>query len=237
MLKRILPLLTGLFVGITFFSCQKELSEQIGSLPGSGGNPPGGTAVACKACSYTPWCHGSVYTYIDTMAGVGTPTTQTINIIRDTTIDGKVFQKFSNPGADGYFNCTAGVSTLIAYSVPATGGAIIKLEQTVLKANAPAGTTWTNSLNNGLGQNVDYNYSIAAKGLTKMVLGVNYTDVIQVHLTISVTVPVLGTVVMGESDYFYANNIGLIDNITYNANPFGPPTMALHRVLQTCHIP
>lgn len=219
-----------LFLAVIFTSCQKELNFD--------DTPGGGTAAPCKSCSYIPWCNGSKYTYIDTTFGTGTTSVQILNIVKDTTIDGKVFQKFSNPGADGYYNCTSGVSTVIAYSVPSSGGTVMKIEQTELKANEPVGATWSNSISNGLGQNVDYNFKLVAKGLSKTVLGVNYTDVIQVHLVLSITVPILGSIVVGESDYFYANNIGLIDNINFTADPFGgPPTVTLHRVLQTYSIP
>lgn len=227
MFQKVKVIVLSSLTSVIIFSCQKELNFE--TVPVTGATP-------CKTCSYIPWCQGSTYTYIDTTSGTGATSTQTINIIKDTTINGKVFQKFANSGADGYYNCTAGVSTIMAYNVAATGGTVT-IEQTLLKANEAVGATWSNAMSNGLGQNVDYDYKIIGKGLSKTVLGVNYTNVIQVHVTISITVPVIGTIVMGESDYFYANNIGLIDNITFNVNPFGPPVMALHRVLQAYTIP
>ena len=230
MFVKLRTVITLVLAGMLMISCQKELSLDATTA--------GGTAAPCKSCSYIPWCNGSVYTYVDTTMGTGTTSITTLTIIKDTTIDGKIFQKFANPGADGYYNCTDGVSTLIAYNVPSSGGPVIKVEQTELKANEGAGATWSNSMNNGLGQNVDYNYKIAGKGLSKTVLGVDYTNVIQVHLTISMTAPVIGTLVVGEADYYYANNVGLIDNVIYTTNPFGgPPTVALHRVLKTYSIP
>src|SRR5688572_9194725 len=106
-----------LALSLLIISCQKELNF----------DPVAGSGSVCKSCSYIPFCDGSIYKYIDTSGGSATVSTDTIDILSDTTIDGKVFQKFSNPGANGYYNCTAGVSTLIAYSVPATGGTVLKI--------------------------------------------------------------------------------------------------------------
>ena len=229
MLMKIRNVIILFVIAMLIISCQKELS--FGDTIGAG------TTTPCKTCSYIPFCNGASYTYIDTTAGTGTTSIQTISVVKDTTIDGKIFQKFSNPGSDGYYNCTSGISTIIAYQVPTSGGTVMKIEQIELKANEPVGATWSNTIINGIGQNVDYNYKIVAKGASKLVLGINYSDVIQVHLKTSITVPVLGTIVVGESDYFYANNIGLIDNINYTVIPSLPPIVSLHRVLKTYSIP
>jgi len=46
----------------------------------------------------------------------------------------------------------------------------------------------------------------------------------------------VGTVVAAEADYYYAKNVGLVDNINLNATTT-PFTLALHRVLQSYFIP
>lgn len=94
----------------------------------------------------------------------------------------------------------------------------------------------SNSFPVGLGI-ADYAYSIAAKGLTKNVLGVTYNDVTQVHMVLSSTIPGGGTMVAGEYDYYYANNIGLIEHIAFANSGGGPNTVVYHRVLKSYNIP
>ena len=65
-------------------------------------------------------------------------------------------------------------------------------------------------------------------------VGDTYNDVIQVHLTVSIEVPLLGSIDLTESDYYYANNVGLIENETYDALVGSP---IVHRVLDSYSIP
>jgi len=212
------------FTSALFISCQKELNFDIVA-----GNS------ACKACSYIPFCDGSVYVYSDTTGGVGIDVTDTVNIIRDTSIDGKVYQKFSNALTDGFYNCESGVSTVLLLNVLSAGGAIPRLEQTLLKANSPVGATWSNTVSTPVADIV-YNSRIEEKGISKTLLGVTYNDVIHVRSVLSTAIGGI-PIVLGESHFYYANNIGLIESITSSSGITGPPVVVNHRVLKTYSIP
>ncbi len=191
---------------------------------------PGALVTDCKACSYIPYCSGSSFTYVDTL-GTGTSVSTTgITFVSDTTMDGKVFSKFSSTGGSTtftYYNCTGGVTTVIAFN-----GAD-KITTTLLKANNAVGSSWTDVFTSG-GIPTTYTWSIIAKGVPRTVLGVVYPDVIQVHLVGTVSVPPAPPVEFAQGDYFYARNVGLIENITYNSFT---GMQESHRVIQSYFIP
>ncbi len=234
MLRLIKPAIIVIgFCTFLLTACDKEYSTENGGTPGSGGG--GGGTTGCKSCVYQPWCDGSTYTYIDTSFGGSAATsTSTLDIVADTTIDGKVFSKTLAEGNTSYHNCTNGITTVIGYQLPATGGTVEKIVNTFLKENDAVGSTWTDNNVNGTGQTVVYDYEIIAKGFNHTVLGVTYNDVIQVHQTSSIEVPILGNIVTSESDYYYARNIGLIESLITESLT---GTMVLHRVLQSYNIP
>ena len=241
MIRTIRLLLLLVFAGITFTSCEKELSEENGNLPGIGGNGGGnggggGSNANCKSCVYQPWCDGMEYTYIDT-SGSGSVSTanQTLDLLSDTTIDGKSFQK-TDAGSGSeitYHNCTNGVTLVVALNATGAGGTqVARLNSTFIKENEPVGTTWQ-EINTVSGQDAIYDYEIVAKNITHTVLGVDFPDVIHVHQTLSIDL--LGTPFpQAETDYYFAKDVGLIEAYTVDAI-FGQPQ--LHRVLQSYHIP
>jgi hypothetical protein len=210
------------FVAITLSSCQKDTSEETGQLPGGATTiiTPGGTVnnAGCKDCIYYPICSPSVYKYSDT--GLGSPTgtvnTYTLTYVKDTTLESKTYKKFSVTGqGNTYFNCSAGVSTSIVLNGTTLSGTTISYAKvTVLKENAPVNTSWVDTLT-ASGQTALYTYNIVSKGIPRTVAGINYTDVIHVHE--QTTVNVAGTTIpAGQSDYYYAKGIGLIESISFD---------------------
>lgn len=234
--KLLLPALL-LFI---FSSCQKEISvENGGILPGgggNGGNGGSGSTANCKSCSYQPYCNGSTYTFVDSsIAGAPTTNTTTINIVADTIIDGRTYQKFTENGVSGYYNCTNGVASVMVFQAPPTsGGAPVRITTTLVKANEPVGATWVDNNINTLGQGFIYNSTIISKGGSRVVLGTTYNDVIHVRFTSEMQVPVLGTIVMSTTNSYFANNIGLIETNTKDETM---GMMMMNRVLQSYHIP
>lgn len=194
----------------------------------------------CKACNYFPYCDGSSYTYIDTTAsGVNPPVTQNLTYLSDSIIDGKIFKKFSvtNSAGNTYYNCTGGVSTSIVLNGISIGGITIPVVKLVmLKANSPVGTTWQDTISLAGGTNAIYTSSIAAKGISRTVLGTVFNDVIQVHQEGALLVPGLGTTPFSSGDYYFAKDVGLVENLTLNTTS-SPATLSLHRVLQSYNIP
>lgn len=208
------PVFAGLLC-LAFASCKKDAVNENGIISQS-------NAVPAVNGSYYPYNNGSKYTYVDSTSGGSTITKSAITISGDTTIDGKTFSKAAAIGTTYYNNSAEGVTTLITYNGED------KQITTVLKANEPVGTVWKDVFSNA-GVPATYEWKIVAKGIDKTVQGVNYSNVIQVHMLGSAEVPVLGKVVFANSDYYYAPNIGLIEHIAYN-----PATgkTELHRELQ-----
>lgn len=219
--------LVSLSAAALLTACQKEYSTEYGNNPGN--------IVDCKSCSYLPWCDGSVYHYIDTTVSGVNLVTQELDVQSDTTFDSKIWQKTLVEGNYEYYNCSNGVSTVTLFNVTAPGsGTATKLVNTFLKANDGVGSTWSDVVATTSGANLTYAFELVARGINRTVLGDTYNDVIQVHLTISVEVPLLGSIDLSESDYYYANNVGLIENETYDALVGSP---VLHRVLDSYSIP
>lgn len=222
------PVFTMLFFCIAFVSCKKDLVNEYKQMP----EPLVGKVVdtLSKAYSYYPFRDKSILSYVDTTIDGSTIISKsTLAILGDTTIDGKTYSKASTGGSETitYHNYQDGVTTLLSYNGDD------KITTTVLKANEPVGTVWKDVfLNDGVP--TTYAWKIVAKGINRTVLGVKYTDVMQVHLAGTADVPVQGKVVFANSEYFYAPNIGLIENISNN-----PATgiTDLHRVLQKNIIP
>lgn len=197
----------------------------------------------CKACAYTPMCDSSTYNYSDTVAG-GSPVATAISYDQvtgaDTVIDGMVFKKFlvtNGLSPVTYFNCTSGVTTMLAYNVTsaAFGGITLpKLRQTILKTNAPVGATWVDSVPLTVpGVTAIVTWKMEAKNISHTVAGQTYPDVIKVHMTIGTGGPGLN---LTEGDFYYAKNVGLIENITYDATN-NPPLQNFHRILTSYNIP
>ena len=241
MIRTFKTLLLILVAGIGFTACEKEYSEENGLLPGAGGGGGngggggGGNNATCKSCTYQPWCDGTVYTFVDTSGTGVTTSSQTLDIIADTTIDGKTFHKTDAGGGSNisYQNCTNGVTTLVAYNPSSLGGTTVDKIYTVpLKENAPVGTTWQ-EINAVSGTNAVYDYEIIAKGVSRTVLGVTFPDVIQVHQTLSTEVFGI-SIPQSETDYYFAKNVGMIEAYTVDAF-FGQ--LLLHRVIQSYSIP
>jgi hypothetical protein len=229
---------------ILFASCQKELDGVInGPTTGGGSGTGGGATGECKECIYLPICDGSVYKYVDTVVSIGQPPTitnynYTLRVLSDTTIDGVTFKKTKNEDATlntiSYYNCSNGVSKSINYNAVSTGGtSVTEIRQVLLKANAPVGETWTNSINYS-GQTVVFTNKIFQKGISRTVNGVTYNDVIVVKVDGEVSA--LGTVIPFSTGFNYvAKGIGAIESFTETSGIFG--NQYLHRILVSAQIP
>lgn len=203
-----------------FTACKKEVANE--SI--AGGNTETGAKLADGQSYYTTPA-GETYTYVDTTSGgVSSTSISTQKSLGDTTIEEKTFAKVSGDGSRiyNYQNSDKGVTTLVAYN------GSDKITTTVLKANEPVGTVWTDNFTNA-GIATSYKWQIAEKGISRTVLGVTYNNVIKVHLQGTAAVGAKGNSTVANADYFYAPNVGLIENISYN--PISG-AVELHRVFQ-----
>lgn len=228
MLRVFKPALIVLGFAAIFSACEKEYSTENGNDPGTG------VIGGCKSCTYQPWCDGSTYTYIDTSGGTASTRNGNIDIIGDTTIDGRVYSVTLTNGNRSYHNCTNGVTTVIAYESTTPGAPPEKLVNTFLQENAAVGATWSDVNPTGTGQNIIFEYEIISKGGSRTVLGVTYNDVIHVKQISSIEVPIFGLLETSNADYYYARDIGLIESEIFDSL-IG--SQLLHSVLQSYNIP
>ena len=226
MFSNIKPVLAGL-ICLSFVSCKKDTVGENGGTSEIKADNNG--TVSKVTDSYYPYNNGSTYTYVDSIpGGSSTISRSEIKILGDTAIDGKTFSKNTAEGsAFNYYNSTEGITTVITYNGED------KITSTILKANEPVGTVWKDVFSNA-GVPSTYEWKIVAKGMNKKVQGIMYSNVIQVHLSGYAEVPVHGKMVFANSDYYYAPNVGLIENIAYN-----PATgkTEFHRELQNTPVP
>jgi len=204
MFKNIKPVLGG-FLCFAIVSCKKDIVNENGT--GAGSN-----SGKAETASYLPYNNGSKYTYSDsTTGGSSAVVSSAILVSGDTTIDGKIFSKTTTGDSPeyNYYSSADGVTTLVNYNGQD------KVTTTVLKVNEPVGAVWKDEFLNA-GIPTTYEWKMVAKGINRTVKGVAYSNVIQVHLDGYAEVPVRGKLVFANSDYFYAPNVGLIENISYN---------------------
>jgi len=95
--------------------------------------------------------------------------------------------------------------------VPSLAG-LGTLNLTMLEDNQPQGTTWTDSTFLG-GLATYFYFSIKAKGLTTVVNGVTYNNVIEVEYTIPFPLPGFSRFAT-TTDIYFALNVGVIQSIT-----------------------
>ena len=203
------------------------------------------SSVNCKSCEYYPACPTSWYKYADTINGTASEFTSTHVSFIDTTISGVAYQKLTYstvPASMGgnsavYYNCNNGVTTLKTYnSVTIISGTVVA-EATVrpIKANEAVGSIWTdiNDLPGGGGQTYESTFSVVEKGITRVLGGTTFTDVIHIHLSTGTTI--LGTYLeSATTEYYYARGIGLIEAITTNSLT---GNIFLHQVIISYFIP
>lgn len=186
----------------------------------------------CKTCSYVPICVGSKYTYEITNAGVvSTLQEELLSPETDTTVNGVVYRKieakydYSNGSSSrnfGYYNCTDNATTAFAYQVSSINGTstVDFIKSTLLKANEPALTTWTDVITNQGGQVVTMTFTLKEKNISHNVLGKTFDSVM--HVSYTQKVNLFGTDVdTGTGDYYYAKNVGLIENYSETVGIIG----------------
>ncbi|CAN5834706.1 hypothetical protein BH11BAC4_BH11BAC4_08080 [soil metagenome] len=209
-----------LAAGLAFASCKKEdVAQPVAGTTGK-------VAATAESQSYFTTPDGAAYSYVDTTgAGISSTNVSSQKSLGDTTIGEISFAKVTRDGShvNSYQHSANGVTTMVAYN-----GAD-KITTTVLKANEPVGAVWTDEFTSA-GIPTSYKWQITEKGISKTVLGVTYDNVIKVHLLGTAKIGAKGaTTAIANADYYYAPNIGLIENVGYN--PVSG-AVELHRVFQ-----
>ncbi len=168
------------------------------------------------AVDFGPLTAGSTWTYRSTT--VGSPATNyTLTVTsRDTAINGKTYRVISNSGGGNNFRNKTGNEY---YSFGRFEAINANVEQLYLKDNADVNAKWQSTTGFTAPQfpiplTATSEFTLKEKGLSRTVNGTNYTNVIKIGLTVSVSG---GLGVVATGDAYYAAGVGQIENV-YNVN-------------------
>ena len=165
---------------------------------------PGNDNLPAPENSYQPVTVGSEWNYTVTGSNAGTFKVTMLN--KDTTVNGKAYKVASNSaGSNEYYHKSGG--DYFRYTKVAELNNQ-EVELLYLTDNVNVGTTWTETeyaTIHGIPVTVQLAFTVSEKGISFVVNGVTFTDVIKV--TVVPTFPVPST---SDLQYYYAKNIGLI---------------------------
>ncbi|HYE54857.1 MAG TPA: hypothetical protein VD996_08445 [Chitinophagaceae bacterium] len=194
-MKRVALLLT---LAIAFASCQKDLDFETST----GGNNTGED-------TYQPITKGSYWKYKDS-AFTGQTTLMTVTG-QTKTINGKSYHVISSeatgqPAVEGYFYVNKPVYG-VRGEVPGGQGV---LDYTHLNDTASVGYTWTDDMGIIAQFPARFTGEIIERGISKVVEGKTYNDVIHTRLELEYELPIFGWTSFGSYEYYIAKNIGII---------------------------
>lgn len=160
-------------------------------------------------------------------APVTTPFTLT-STTRDTTINGRVYHVFTNSNGNRpeYYHISG--SDYYTYRVLDSVFGNTQVEVIYLKDNVALGGSWVQNFNipySGVTLPVVLTSTIEEKGISKVVNGVTYTDVIHVKAAYSVTGLPPGATLTNNIHYYFARKYGLILN--ESASGFSYPLLGI----------
>jgi hypothetical protein len=234
-------------LSILLIACQREIGFSDGT------NPPAAN-IRCTSCSYLPVCDSTKLVYVDSTSFSTDTTRSTLAILGDTTINGRKFTRVTSFAAFGkglLYNCNSGDyriyqdvpdlgidtdSLVQSLGLPFPIGSIpipSKVETTILKATAAAGATWSDTVFTFspvpfIRIVAKLDYKIEEKGVKRIVLGKSYSNVIHVSSKLNIVVPLTLVPVDVSVDYYFANDVGIIETRTVNNGV----VQALSRLLQ-----
>ena len=208
-------------------------------------------AISCKKNSSTPTpvvvpsylsiTNGNVWNYELTNNPSTTPVTSSYSLTSsatDTTINSRLYHIFnrSASGTKEYYYVN-GNEYYEYLSIPLLGN--VQFENIFLKSDAAAGAVWSQTIPpiiySGVTANLIKNDTIKEKGLTKVVKGITYTDV--VHVTsglkiLSVSPPLIPTTALtAVIDNYYAPKVGRIYS-SNNIQLVVPPPVSISQGLE-----
>ena len=183
------------------------------------------TGISCKKSSspaaaplvYMSLTAGNTWNYQSTNNLTAAVTANTVSSTsRDTAISSKTFHVFTNSSgaANDYYNITGNDYYTFKNVVGVGNGSFTTI---YLKDNAAAGTNWSQTENVAVFSGVPttipitVTYTIAEKGITRVVNSKTYTDVIHITTVINSASLPAGSLITDIQSY-YAPNYGLIEN-------------------------
>lgn len=191
-----------LFSGILFFSaCSKKES-----------NNPSGTNN-----TYINTNAGSTWSYHKVDSSTTTPNSSDYTVTstsQDSTINGRKYHVYNNSYGGNSYLALSGNMYYQYDSLPISGG--INVERLYLTDNLAVGKTWTQDLDLTIANfpiTLTATNTIAEKGISRIVNGITYSNVIHVATSLSAK-GIPGSALTSAIDSYYAPNYGLIENST-----------------------
>lgn len=199
-MKKIIILIAGIAF---FYGCKKSDSG-------------GGGAIAENYLNTTS---GSSWSYHETNSSSGTPQNRDYALVstsRDTSINSKSYHIYSFSYGGSQYMALNGHDYYQYDSIPGALGQIF--ERLYLKDNINLNASWSQQIAvsiPGLPVTipVDINNKIAEKGISKIINGASYNNVIHVSTTISSTA-IPAASLTSDINSYYAPAYGLISNTT-----------------------
>ncbi|MEJ7587897.1 MAG: hypothetical protein WKI04_10095 [Ferruginibacter sp.] len=199
-MKAIIHLLA---ISILLVSCQKEQD-----------NIPDPVIPAAKYMSLTA---GSTWNFelTDNITAPATSTFTLSSTSRDSVINSKPYHVFTNSSGstNEYYNITGNDYYNFRKLPEALGGTTV--EYLYLKDNLEATKSWSQAFPvtfSGITLNATLTNTITAKGITKIIKGITYNNVIHVTTTVSI-VGVPASALTTDIQSFYAEKFGLIQSV------------------------
>ena len=162
--------------------------------------------------NYSPLTAGSTWTYNYTEnASANLPFTLTVTG-KDTVVNSRTYKVLTSSDATQNKYLAKSDSNYYRFASFANIGSF---EELYLKDNRDVNGTWTATQTfNYSGSAIPANltYLVKEKGVSRTVNGTVYNSVIHVRLDISVMLPIIGNSNIGGGDFYYAKDIGLIEN-------------------------
>jgi len=228
--------LSILLITLVMIACQKEIHFGGGTNPTNPVN-----TVKCTGCNYLPVCDSTRLSYVDSSAAGKDTITSTLAILGDSTINGRKFTRVSPSAifAQGLlYNCDGG-DYRVYQAVPDLGIDIDSLIQslglpigsvpipshiqtTILKSSANVGTTWSDTILQFmpvpfLNVVAKLDYKLEEKGIQRVVLGKTFSNVIHVSSKLNIVIPLVPLPIDISIDYYFAQDVGVIESRTINA--------------------
>ncbi|MCW4468767.1 hypothetical protein OGH69_07330 [Flavobacterium sp. MFBS3-15] len=213
-----------LIIAVAGVSCDSEpvdpvVTDQDPNENPGGGNNNGGNNAGDG--TYWPLAMGNKWIY-----NISNGTTTEVTILGTETLDGQTWYKFGqeNTGATGnsFLRISDGDYFLRSSALTAQGASVTGINYVVLKDDIAVNDTWedsfTQSISYGIPGFPDVEYpveidgKILEKGISYMVEGNAYTDVI--HSRVWQTMTGDGFVIITTTDTWYAKNVGAIKTVT-----------------------
>lgn len=193
------------------------LIASVSFLYGCKKNDSGGGGLI--AVSYLNTSNGSTWSYHETNSSTGTPQNSNYSLTstsRDTAINSKNYHIYAFSYGGNQYLSLSGHDYYQYDSIPGALGQIF--ERLYLKDNINANASWSQQIAvtiPGLPVTipVDINNKIVEKGISKIINGITYNNVIHVSTTISSSA-IPSASLTSDIHSYYAPDFGLISNTT-----------------------